>query len=139
MQASITVATVTVARKIFTVARKKFYGVAQCRVYSPRVGIFAPQFQITGYIGTLLEKKGGCRGRGERSAEKKVIAGEGVRIVRKKKVVARVGGRIVGEKKGGCRGRGEGSSEKRWLVVWLGTSRVHTYVQKHLKYYAQGQ
>ena len=54
LQASITVATVTVARKMFTVARKKIYGVAQCRVYSPRVGIFAPQFQITGYIGTLL-------------------------------------------------------------------------------------
>ena len=27
---------------------------AQSRVYLPRVGIFAPQFQITGYISTLL-------------------------------------------------------------------------------------
>ena len=56
LQASITVATVTVARKIFMVARKNFYGVAQCRVYSLCVGTFAPQFQITGYIGTLLKK-----------------------------------------------------------------------------------
>ena len=34
--------------------QKKNYGVAQPRVWWPRVGISAPQFQITGYISTLL-------------------------------------------------------------------------------------
>ena len=48
------VAVVGVAGKYRGRSPEKFYGVAQSRVYLPRVGIFAPQFQITGYISTLL-------------------------------------------------------------------------------------